>query len=137
MYVAIAERYDHDCIFVWHPFTGKAHLEVIAALSKSAGRQRAILGLVPNALWGMEQIENHMQFAVLLHEDRGQLHRQARQFQADAVARIRQLAEAGADVAYLPNDVAYNAGPYLRRPCSPRWCCPTHNRCSPRYGVWV
>ena len=120
MYVAIAQRYDHDCIFVWHPFTGKAHLEVIAALSKLAGRQRAILGLVPNALWGMEQIEDHLQFAVLLHEDRERLHRQARQFHQDALTRIRQLAEAGADVAYLPNDVAHNDGPYFALPYSPR-----------------
>jgi uroporphyrinogen decarboxylase len=113
MYVAIAERYDHDCIFVWHPFTGRAHREVIAALRRLVGGQRGILGLVPKALWGMEQIADHVQFAMLLHEDRERLHRQARQFQQDALAGIRQLAEAGADVAYLPNDVAYNDGPYF------------------------
>ena len=113
MYAAIAQRYDHDCVFVWHPFTGTANLEVIAALRRLVGRERVILGVVPDALWGMEQIEDHMQFAVLLHEDRDRLHQQAQQFQRNALARIRQLAEAGADVAYLPNDVAFNEGPYF------------------------
>ena len=99
---------------------------MIAALSKLAGRQRAILGLVLNALWGMEQIEDHVQFAMLLHEDRDRLHRQARQFQENALTRIRQLADAGTDVAYLPNDVAPSTrAPISHLPCSTRSCCPT------------
>ena len=113
MYLAIAQHYDHDCIFVWHPVTGQASLEIIAALRKLVGSERAILGMVPNAFWGLEQIDDHLQFATLLHEDRDQLHRHAQQFREDALVRIRQLAEAGADVAYLPNDVAFNDGPYF------------------------
>jgi uroporphyrinogen decarboxylase len=113
MYAAIAEGYNHDCVFVWHPFTGRGSLEVIAALGRLVARERMVLGVVPNALWGMEQIDDHTQFAMLLHEDRDRLHRQARQFQENALMRIRQLAEAGADVAYLPNDVAFNEGPYF------------------------
>jgi uroporphyrinogen decarboxylase len=113
MYAAIAQTYDHDCVFVWHPLTGKANLEVIAALRKLLGHERAILGPALNALWGMEQIKDHVQFAMLLHEDRDRLHRQAQQFQENALTRIRQLADVGADVAYLPNDVAFNEGPYF------------------------
>ena len=113
MYVQIADRYDHDCVFVWHPFVGRCNLQIIAALRGMLGGQKAVLGIVANALWGMEQIHDHMEFAVRLKEDTESLRARARSFQQRALRRARELAEAGADVAYVPNDVAFNDGPYF------------------------
>jgi uroporphyrinogen decarboxylase len=116
MYLEIADLYDHDCIFVWHPFDGDGSLDVISALRGLVGNDRAILGLVNYALWGLEQISDHVGFAIKLVEDRDSLHAEAAAYQERAVRRVRALAEAGADVAYVPNDVAFNDGPYFAPP---------------------
>ncbi len=113
MYAQIADRYDHDCIFVWHPFEGQTNLEIISALRKIVGHDKAILGLVMNAVWGLEQIEDHMRFATRMADDMNGLHAEARTFCDRAIQCVQLLGEAGADVAYVPDDVAFNSGPYF------------------------
>jgi uroporphyrinogen decarboxylase len=111
--VKIARHFDHDAIFAWHPFTGEVSLEVIARERSLIGKEKAIVGLIGSAFWGMEQIHDHMEFAARLADDMDGLHEDARRMQAEAIKRVHALAEAGADVAYIPNDQAFNTGPYF------------------------
>jgi uroporphyrinogen decarboxylase len=111
--VKIAEHFDHDAIFAWHPFAGEVTLEVIARERQLIGDKKAIVGLVPNAFWGMEQIHDHMEFAARLADDMAGLHEEARRMQEDAIRRVHVLARAGADAAYIPNDQGFNTGPYF------------------------
>jgi uroporphyrinogen decarboxylase len=113
IYCRIAGQYDHDCIFVWHPLDGSANLDILSALRRAVGNEKAVLGLVPHAVWGLEQIGDHMDFAVRLAEDMPGLHAEARRMLDHALSRVRALAEAGADMAYMPSDIACNSGPYF------------------------
>ena len=112
LYERIARLLGHDAIFVWHPFTGSRNLEVIAALRDRVGDEFGIIGLAC-AFWGMERIQDHEAFAERLYEDRAGLLDDARRFRDEGIERARALARAGADVVYVPNDVAFNTGPYF------------------------
>jgi uroporphyrinogen decarboxylase len=115
-YVALYERIGrelgHDAIIVWQPFTGPANLDVIAALRERIGDERAIIGFA-SPFWGMERITDHEAFAERVYNDRAGLLDEARRFCAEGVERAQALARAGADVVYVPNDVAFNGGPYF------------------------
>ena len=69
LYERMARELGHDAIIVWHPFTGPANLEVIAALRERVGDEFAIIGFA-SAFWGMERITDHEAFAGRLYEDR-------------------------------------------------------------------
>ena len=112
LYEQVARELGHDAIMVWHPFTGPANLEVIAALRERVGDEFAIIGFA-SAFWGMERISDHEAFAERLYEDRGGLLDDARRFLDEGLERAQALARAGADVVYVPNDVAFNSGPYF------------------------
>ena len=109
----IVEFLNHDAIFAWHPFSGEASCQVISRLRRRVGDEYAIVGLVPNAMWGMEQIHDHEDFAIRMVEDMENLHREARIMLDQAIDMVRSLHRSGADAAYLPNDQAFNSGPYL------------------------
>ncbi len=111
--VRIAEYFDHDAIFAWHPFSGSDTLEVIEMERGMVGNSKAIVGIVSGALWAMELITDHMAFAIRLADDRENLHKDAEIMLEKALAYVRQLAGAGADAAYVPNDQAFNSGPYF------------------------
>ena len=112
LYEQMARQLGHDAIIVWHPFTGPRNLEVIAALRERVGDEYAIIGFA-SAFWGMERITDHMSFAERLYEDRAGLLADAGRFRDEGLVRARGLVRAGADVIYIPNDVAYNQGPYF------------------------
>jgi len=114
IHLQIACHYDYDAIFAWHPFTGPASLEIISMLKHMTCRQpRAIIGMVPGAFWALEQIQDHTRFAIRLYEDMPGLHNEAQNMLDAALKRVHDLKEAGADVAYIPNDQAFNTGPYF------------------------
>ena len=112
-YAAIAQRYDHDCIFVWHPFTGKAHLEVIAALRNSggtrAGNSRAGAHL-PYGGWSRSRTMCNLLCCSTktVRSTAGKPTDPGR-----CPGAHPKVGRCGADVAYLPNDVAFNDGPYF------------------------
>jgi len=109
----IAERYDHDAIFAWNPFAGEISLEVISLERKMIGDSKAIIGMVPSVFWAIEIITDHMAFSVRLAEDMRGLHIDAERMLERGIRRVHELADAGADVAYVPNDQAFNSGTYL------------------------
>lgn len=112
LYVRIGRELNHDAIMVWHPFMNSASLEVIAALRDRIGDEFAIIGFA-SAFWGMERITDHLAFAERLYDDREGMRNDAQQFLEEGVLRAEGLARAGADVVYVPNDIAHNGGPYF------------------------
>jgi uroporphyrinogen decarboxylase len=114
LHVQVASRYDYDAILVLHPFCGPANLEVIARIKAlSVDEPRAIIGMVPGAFWAFETVSDHFEFASRLVEDMAGLHKDAQVMLEAAIKRVHELKKAGADVAYVPNDQAFNSGPYF------------------------
>lgn len=114
LYEQMARRLGHDAILVWHPFTftGPGGLDIIAELRDRVGDEFAIIAFA-SAWWGMERIQDHQAFAERLYDDRGGILDDARRFLDEGIDRARGLARAGADAVYVPQDVAFNTGPYF------------------------
>jgi uroporphyrinogen decarboxylase len=64
-------------------------------------------------VWAIEAVSDWEQFAIDLVENPAKVHAAAAAKCAAALRTIDRLIEAGADFVYMPNDVAFNAGPFI------------------------
>jgi uroporphyrinogen decarboxylase len=114
LYEQMARLLGHDAIIVWHPFTftGPHDLDLIAELRDRVGDEFALISFA-SAFWGMERIQDHLAFAERLYGDRAGMLDDARRFRDQGIERACALRRAGVDVVYVPNDMAFNTGPYI------------------------
>jgi len=124
IYACIIERYRWDSLAVYWPW-GDA--DGVAAAVKSFGRDILVGGMVGGGVWSIEAVGDwgrHQaatysgldaweRFAVDLVEAPSRIHAAAESKCRDALDRIDRLIDAGADFIYMPNDVAFNAGPFI------------------------
>lgn len=110
IYEHIVDTYQWDALAVYWPWSDP---DGVAAARQRLGNRVAIGGIVGGALWAIDTISDWTEFAVLLVEDRAQLHAVAGQRCSQGQERIRQMADAGADFVFLPHDVAFNGGPFV------------------------
>ena len=110
IYTRIVERYQWDALAVYWPWGDP---EGVAAARKAFGQQIAIGGMVGGGLWAIEHVQDWMQFAVDLTDHPERLHEEAERICQAALENIDKLIDAGADFIFLPNDVAFNQGPFI------------------------
>jgi uroporphyrinogen decarboxylase len=80
---------------------------------KRFGGQVFIGGMCGGGIWAIESIRDWQQFAVMVMERPEEVHEEAERRCRAAMARIDLLVDAGADFVFLPNDVAFNSGPFI------------------------
>ena len=114
IYGRIIDRYRWDALAVYWPWSDP---DGVAAAAKAFGRRVLVGGMVGEGVWSIEHISDWEQFAVDLADAPHKLHEQARIWCDAAITRIDRLIDAGADFLYLPNDVAFNAGPFISPAC--------------------
>jgi uroporphyrinogen decarboxylase len=110
IYARIIRRYHWDALAVYWPWGDP---DGVAAAVKSFGKDVLIGGMVGGGTWSIEAVDDWEQFAVDLIEAPAKVHAAAEQKCRSALDRIDRLIEAGADFIYMPNDVAFNAGPFI------------------------
>ena len=113
IYERIVETYEWDALAVYWPWSDP---DGVVAAKKTFGEQIAIGGIVGGGLWAIESISDWTDFAVKLMEDRAALHAEAERRCQAALEKIDRLVDAGADFLFLPNDIAFNASPFLQPP---------------------
>ena len=69
--------------------------------------------MVGNTVWSIENIKDWIAFSMDLMNKPENIHRAAERMTQEAIATIDPLIDAGADFIYLPNDVAFNKGPFI------------------------
>jgi uroporphyrinogen decarboxylase len=110
IYERIVDRYQWDALAVYWPWSDP---DGVRAAKRTFGDDILIGGIIGDTVWSIECIKDWTQFALDLTDHPEVLHEIALEKERGACAKIEQFAEAGADFIYLPNDVAFNAGPFI------------------------
>lgn len=110
IYERIVERYQWDALAVYWPWSDP---DGVRAAKRTFGDDILIGGIIGDTVWSIESIKDWTQFALDLTDHPEVLHEIAREKERRARVKIEQFAEAGTDFIYLPNDVAFNAGPFI------------------------
>ena len=111
VYARIIEQYHWDALAVYWPWGDP---DGVRAAATHFGRQVLIGGMVGNGVWAIESVTDWMQFAIDLVEAPDTIHAVAEDKCREALGLIDRMVDAGADFVFLPNDVAFNAGPFIR-----------------------
>jgi uroporphyrinogen decarboxylase len=115
IYIATAERYQHDAIFI-HPNPGSLDetLRLIDLLRHRSG-DRYFIVMHGDATFSIPNGDTMMDWSVRLAEQRRSLHDEAHRAVDDMLARARQLRDhGGLDGFALCADYCFNSGPFLR-----------------------
>ena len=110
IYEKIIETYRWDALCVYWPWGDP---DGVQAAKRRFGNEILIGGFVGSGVWSIEHIEDWDRFAINLIEHPDVIHAGAERMCRDAISRIETLSDAGADFIYLPNDIAFNAGPFI------------------------
>lgn len=110
IYEKIVERYHWDALAVYWPWSDP---DGIIAAKKRFGESILIGGIVGSTVWSIENIKEWTAFSMDLIDHPEKIHRAAKEMSQKAIATIDPLIDAGADFIYLPNDVAFNQGPFI------------------------
>jgi len=110
IYERIVERYQWDALAVYWPWGDP---DGVRAAKSAFGDEIAIGGMVGGGVLSIEGTTDWMAFAVALSERPAELHALAEARCRAAIERSERLIDAGADFIFMPNDVAFNAGPFI------------------------
>ena len=110
IYASIVERYQWDALAVYWPWSDP---DGVIAAKKIFGDHILLGSMVGGGIWAIECISDWEEFACALKERPEHIHETAREKSHQAIAKIDQMADAGADFVHLVNDVAYNTGPFV------------------------
>jgi len=110
IYSRIVERYKWDALAVYWPWSDP---DGVLAAKKLFGESILIGGIVGSTTWSIESIDDWMQFSMDIMERPERIHEVAEQKSTDAIETFKSLIDAGADFIHIPNDVAFNAGPFI------------------------
>jgi uroporphyrinogen decarboxylase len=110
IYRLIVDRYQWDALSIYWPWSDP---DGIRAAKKEFGDEILIGGMCGHGIWSIEVITDWTAFAVNLIDDPAAVHEEAETMCQRALSTIDTLAEAGADLIYMPNDIAFNANPFV------------------------
>jgi uroporphyrinogen decarboxylase len=110
IYARIIGEFHWDALAVYWPWSDP---DGVRAAVRRFGREILVGGMVGRGVWSIESIADWDRFACDLAERPEELHRAAEAMCARAMERIDRLCDAGSDFIYMPNDIAFNAGPFI------------------------
>lgn len=110
IYALIIDRYQWDALAVYWPWSDP---EGVSAAKRVFGNRIAIGGMVGKGVWAIDSISDWPRFAADLREHPEAIHAEAERRCTAALAKIDLMIDAGADFVFMPNDVAFNAGPFI------------------------
>lgn len=110
IYGRIIERYRWDALAVYWPWSDP---DGVRAATKAFGDSILVGGMCGNGVWSIDSMDDWNQFSIDLIDHRERVHQRAEQLCVHAIEKIDALAEAEAAFVYMPNDVAFNAGPFV------------------------
>ncbi|MFW5857065.1 MAG: uroporphyrinogen decarboxylase family protein [Planctomycetota bacterium] len=111
LYTRIVDRYAWDALAVWNPWSDP---DGVAAAKAALGDRILVGSIVGGTTWSIECMPDWTQFAIDLAEAPERIHEEAERRTAQALRTFDALADAGADFVHIVNDVAFNAGPFVR-----------------------
>jgi uroporphyrinogen decarboxylase len=111
IYARIVERFEWDALMVYWPWSDP---DGVRAAARCLGDRVLVGGVVGAGVWSIEVIKDWPQFAQDLFDAPEKIHAGAEEKCQAALTAIDRLIEAGADFIFMPNDVAFNAGPFMR-----------------------
>jgi uroporphyrinogen decarboxylase len=114
IYVRIIERFKWDALAVYWPWSDA---DGVVAAKRVFGENILLGSIVGDSVWSIEHMPDWVQFAVDLVERPDYIHAEAERKTGEAMAKIDELVDAGADFILLVNDVAYNRGPFVSPKC--------------------
>jgi uroporphyrinogen decarboxylase len=110
IYRLIVEKYKWDALCVYWPWSDP---DGIIAAKNEFGDEILIGGMCGNGVWSIENVTDWTTFAINLLENPEVIHAEAEILCSNALKTIEKLAAAGADFIYMPNDIAFNANPFI------------------------
>jgi len=110
VYAHIIDRFEWDALAVYWPWSDP---DGVRAAVRHFSDQILIGGMCGGGIWAIENISDWQEFAVMVLERPADLHTQAERKCQAAIRKADQLIDAGADFIFLPNDVAFNSGPFI------------------------
>ncbi len=110
VYAKILDTYKWDALSVYWPWSDP---DGVRAAKRHFGDRVWIGGFVGAGLWSIDTVKDWMQFSIDLMDRPDFVHETARQRCDAAIEKIDMLVDAGADFIITPNDVAFNAGPFI------------------------
>lgn len=110
IYERIVEEYHWDALAVYWPWSDP---DGVAAARKTFGDRIAIGGMVGSGVWSIDSVTDWMSFSADLFGAPDKIHEEARRKCDAALERIDRMVDAGADFVFMPNDVAFNNGPFV------------------------
>lgn len=115
IYNLIVDKYNWAAILVWRPWSGSLVGKVIKELKRTVGQKSLVGGFIANATWSLDSVTDYKQFAADLYDRPEFLKEKTRINTQRVINEGRALAEAGAEIIYLPNDWAHNGGLFFSR----------------------
>lgn len=110
IYEKIIDRYEWDALAVYWPWSDP---DGVRAAAGRFGSEVLIGGMCGDGVWSIENIDDWTAFSIDLFDRPETVHRGAAAKRDKALHKIDVLMDAGADFIFLPNDVAFNAGPFI------------------------
>lgn len=110
IYRLIVDKYRWDALCVYWPWSDP---DGILAAKKEFRDEILIGGMCGGGVWSIENVTDWTEFAINLMDTPEVIHTKAEEMCQTALKKIQELAEAGADFIYMPNDIAFNANPFI------------------------
>ena len=111
IYERIIDEFEWDALVVYWPWSDP---DGVTAAAERFGDRVLVGGMCGGGIWSIDSVSDWVEFSVMLLQRPEEIHAEAERRCAAAVAKIDSLVDAGAEFIFLPNDVAFNGGPFIK-----------------------
>lgn len=138
--IELAEKLDWSLIMVYAPFAGPDHLRTISRLRKLVDGVVMVGSWVGGGTYTIPPGSQLEEFCYWLVDEPDAVRLQARRMVNEANDWGKQCIDAGSELLILPNDIAFNQGPFLSPPQFAEYVTPflaDHVSYLKDKGAWV
>ena len=114
IFIATAERYEHDAIFMHHPVGDVEEYQRLIGEIRMRTGDKYFLMMHGDATYSIPSGENMMEWVGWLYDKPEEVHAEAQRRVDAALERARALQGRGLDGFALCSDYCFNTGPFLR-----------------------